>query len=81
MVFIYYAWPIAGVTAVLFAALKYTIGVRVSATEELEGLDIHEHGMHAYPDINGNTYGSPDKEGVNEPTKKKTAVTPAMGQA
>ncbi len=65
----------------LFAALKYTIGVRVSATEELEGLDIHEHGMHAYPDINGNTYGTPEK-GTHlntEPRKEvvKTAVNPA----
>ena len=66
---------------ILFAALKFTIGVRVSATEEMEGLDIHEHGMHAYPDINGNTYGSQERDGVAEPTKKKTTVVPAVGQA
>lgn len=42
----------------LFLALKYTVGIRVSANEEVDGLDIHEHGMHAYPDINDNaTYG------------------------
>ena len=35
----------------LFFILKVTMGIRVSATEEVEGLDIHEHGMHAYPDI------------------------------
>jgi Amt family ammonium transporter len=29
--------------------LKYTMGLRVSAEEELEGLDIGEHGMYAYP--------------------------------
>ncbi len=44
----------------LFFILKYTLGIRVSAAEELDGLDIHEHGMHAYPDINDNaTYGRP----------------------
>ncbi len=37
---------------VLFYILKITIGVRVSSTEEIEGLDIHEHSMRAYPDFN-----------------------------
>src|SRR5699024_2247306 len=36
----------------LFYVLKITIGVRVSSTEEIEGLDIHEHSMRAYPDFN-----------------------------
>lgn len=34
---------------ILFLAIKYTIGLRVSEKEEIEGLDIHEHGMLAYP--------------------------------
>jgi len=33
----------------IFLALKATIGLRVSEAEEIEGLDIAEHGMHAYP--------------------------------
>jgi ammonium transporter, Amt family len=33
----------------MFYAIKATIGLRVSEEEEMEGLDIHEHGMHAYP--------------------------------
>lgn len=33
---------------VLFLALKYTLGLRVSEDEELLGLDISEHGMEAY---------------------------------
>jgi len=37
---------------VLFTALKATIGLRVSPEEELEGLDLGEHGMHAY-DLGG----------------------------
>jgi Amt family ammonium transporter len=32
----------------LFGALKLTMGIRVSEAEELEGLDLGEHGMHAY---------------------------------
>ena len=33
---------------VVWAILKYTMGMRVSAEEELEGLDIGEHGNEAY---------------------------------
>jgi Amt family ammonium transporter len=29
-------------------AIKMTMGIRVSAEEELEGLDLGEHGMEAY---------------------------------
>ncbi len=36
---------------VLFTALKYTIGLRVTAEEEIAGLDIGEHGSEAYPDF------------------------------
>jgi Amt family ammonium transporter len=44
----------AAVFAVSFATwmlIKVTMGVRVSAEEELEGLDIGEHGNRAYPDF------------------------------
>ena len=33
------------------AAVKAVMGLRVSADEELEGLDIGEHGNLAYPDF------------------------------
>jgi len=36
---------------IIFYILKVTIGLRVSSKEEIEGLDIHEHGMDAYPDF------------------------------
>jgi Amt family ammonium transporter len=36
--------------------LKKTVGIRVSAEEEQEGLDIHEHGMDAYPDFRLNQH-------------------------
>lgn len=36
---------------IVFLVLKVTIGIRVSAEEESEGLDIGEHGNEAYPDF------------------------------
>jgi len=36
--------------------LKKTMGIRVSREEEIEGLDIHEHGMDAYPDFRLNQH-------------------------
>lgn len=35
-------------TATVFYLLKKTVGIRVSAQEELEGLDLNEHGVGAY---------------------------------
>ncbi len=43
-----FAWAFP-VSLIVFLAIKYTVGLRVSEAEELEGLDIGEHGMHAYP--------------------------------
>jgi ammonium transporter, Amt family len=37
-----------GVSAILFLALKFTIGLRPTAEVEAEGLDISEHGERAY---------------------------------
>ena len=36
---------------ILFFSLKYTMGLRVSAEEEMAGLDIGEHGVNAYAGI------------------------------
>lgn len=41
---------------VVWYVLKAVSGIRVSAKEEVEGLDIHEHKMHAYPDINASGF-------------------------
>jgi Amt family ammonium transporter len=40
-------------SGVLFLAIKYTVGLRVDVEEEVQGLDIGEHGMQAYPDFGG----------------------------
>ncbi|WP_298999643.1 ammonium transporter [Flagellimonas sp. S174] len=45
----YIIWA-AVFTFIILFILKKTIGLRVSEKEELEGLDIHEHGMEAYPE-------------------------------
>jgi Amt family ammonium transporter len=44
------AWVITTATA-LFWIIKHTVGLRVTAKEEIEGLDISEHGMLAYPEF------------------------------
>ncbi|HYG75785.1 MAG TPA: ammonium transporter [Planctomycetota bacterium] len=58
--------------------LKATLGIRVSAEEELEGLDIGEHGTRAYPDFESMgaspIHGSP----ISVPARAmKTATEPA----
>ena len=35
----------------IWLLIKATMGIRVSAQEEIEGLDVGEHGNHAYPDF------------------------------
>jgi Amt family ammonium transporter len=44
------AWT-ALTAGLLFLILKKTVGLRVSAAEELDGLDLHEHGSESYPDF------------------------------
>ncbi len=41
---------------IIFYTLKKTIGIRVSKEEEIDGLDLHEHGMDAYPDFRMNQH-------------------------
>jgi Amt family ammonium transporter len=36
---------------ILFKLIKATVGLRVSPEEEIDGLDIGEHGIEAYPDF------------------------------
>ena len=43
-------------TFIILFILKKTVGIRVSEREELEGLDVHEHGMNAYPDFRLNEH-------------------------
>lgn len=38
-------------TGLFFTALKATVGLRVTEAEEIEGLDLHEHGSYGYPEL------------------------------
>ncbi|NJB82442.1 ammonium transporter [Wenyingzhuangia aestuarii] len=54
-----YGIMVVGITClitsfIILFAIKKTIGLRVTEKEEVEGLDIHEHGMNAYEGINVN---------------------------
>ncbi len=70
---------ICGWTAVTmfiaFMIIKKTIGLRVSAEEEIEGLDVHEHGMSsAYADFMPSRVAI--AEGALEETEAAAAPTP-----
>ncbi len=41
------------ISLIFWMILKYTMGIRVSLKEEIEGLDIGEHGNSAYPEFYG----------------------------
>jgi ammonium transporter, Amt family len=48
MILVIAAWVLATST-IMFFVLKKTIGLRVTAEEEMEGLDFLEHGIEGYP--------------------------------
>ncbi|MCB0218352.1 MAG: ammonium transporter [Chrysiogenetes bacterium] len=54
-----FAWTFT-TAFILFKVIDMTIGLRVTAEEEIEGLDFLEHGGHAYPGIaeGSSGYGS-----------------------
>ena len=45
------------ISYLIWFVLKYTIGIRVSQKAEVDGLDIAEHGMEAYPGFIGSGEG------------------------
>ena len=45
-----FAWMFIASFIVLLV-IKAVMGIRVSEEEEAEGMDIHECGMHAYPEF------------------------------
>jgi len=69
-------WTVAlfafSLSGIFWLMLKYTIGIRVDVSEELEGLDIGEHNNVAYPEfvkrLTGDIFGSMAKTivGVSE---------------
>ncbi len=61
---------------VLFRILKATIGLRVSPEEEIEGLDVNEHGESAYPDF-ATVSGTSGGMGSFPPGTPKGKLTPS----
>jgi len=56
--------------------MKVTIGIRVSPEEEMEGLDVGEHGITAYPDFQlASTLRTPTGAGL---TKRETLAEPSL---
>ena len=51
-----FAWTFCSAFA-MFKLIDGVIGLRVSEEEEIEGLDISEHGGVAYPDFGVSSYG------------------------
>jgi len=49
-------WTIA-TSFIMFKGIKATIGLRVSEEEEVNGLDITEHGINSYADFEVKTFG------------------------
>lgn len=62
---------------VAFSILKATVGIRVSEEEEMDGLDLGEHGMPAYPDFS--TAAMP-LMGTTYPTLPTTSAQAAVGR-
>ena len=58
----------------LFGALKFTVGLRVSAEEELKGLDVTEHGMEAYPGFTKELGREPSSTGTIAPEAVRETV-------
>ena len=71
-----YAAFVAPCAAILFGVIKATMGLRVSEEEEREGLDYHEHGMHAYLVGSGTTtvtHAVSDTESLPPPSSAELA--------
>ncbi len=70
---------VAVMMTIIFNVLKHTIGLRASAEEEIEGLDIHEHGLaSAYADFalssSINNFGGSGSLSAAAPVSSKDAV-------
>ncbi len=72
MLLIILAW-VGATTALLFATIRATVGLRVSPEEEIEGLDVLEHGMAGYSADTGRAPG-PAASAITAPAT--TAAAP-----
>lgn len=76
-----FAWGF-GASFLLWSVLKATMGVRLSAEEELRGCDASEHGCSAYPDFMFPEIVSMPRTSGSEPAPQPTATpAPALAKA
>ncbi len=62
----------------VFAALKATIGIRVKPDQELDGLDVHEHGVFGYGEqLIATDHQNGNGHSPREPRERTTAEGPA----
>jgi len=67
---------------VVWAILKAVIGIRVSESEEIDGLDVGEHGMEAYPGFAGESViGTPEAPGLAAAVAGAARVSPVPAAA
>jgi ammonium transporter, Amt family len=66
----------------VFLAIKYTVGLRVSESHELAGLDISEHGMYGYPERFIDVPGAmPEEHFIPSPSTATSTAPPAAAPA
>jgi ammonium transporter, Amt family len=67
-------------SVLVFGLVKATIGLRVSEEEELEGLDIWEHGMYGYPEVflGPSGIGAPAAVGAPIPQRAAPSASPVF---
>jgi len=64
----------AASTAVVVYAVKATLGLRVPQQYELDGLDMHEHGVSGYPDFPGGAAPVPTVVGPGAMSRPELAI-------
>jgi Amt family ammonium transporter len=66
-------------SAVVWLAIKYTVGLRCSEEDEYRGLDLSEIGVEAYPDfqtVHLGGMGSPSSSYAGAPAAARAATSP-----
>jgi Amt family ammonium transporter len=70
------AATVAVTMGLVFFLVKVTIGIRVSEQEEVDGLDVHEHGIAGYPDAAFGPVGAAPRSSIAA-GKVQPAAAPA----
>ncbi|MGE3822392.1 MAG: ammonium transporter, partial [Isosphaeraceae bacterium] len=69
-----FAWCVVS-GGILFGALRIFHGLRVSAEEEIHGLDLGEHGSEAYPDFAPALHSRPEYSGLSDYLSHESATS------